>query len=187
MPGVRVLPGAQEARVIWAFSFLQAEVDLVSRDLSKHYQFMDYALQEAQKAIKLGEIPIGAIVVDETGNVVASGYNLRETAADPTAHAEILALRAAGKVLGDWRLEKCSLYVTLEPCPMCAGAIVNARIKNLIFGAYDPKAGAAGTLMDVTSHPKLNHRVNVTGGVRAEECAALLRLFFGKLRSGMIP
>ncbi|MFP4200951.1 MAG: tRNA adenosine(34) deaminase TadA [Clostridia bacterium] len=149
--------------------------------------FMGIALEEAAAAAKLGEVPIGAVVVDPTGEVVGRGHNLRETSDDPTAHAEILALRQAGNRLGDWRLEGCQLYVTLEPCPMCAGAAVNARISRLIFGVHDPKAGAAGTLYNIPADSRLNHRMEVVGGVLAVECGNILRSFFRNLRSGSAP
>ena len=146
--------------------------------------YMDLALGEAEAAAVLGEVPIGAVVVDPTGTVVGRGHNLRETNDDPTAHAEILALREAGGSLGDWRLEECDLFVTLEPCAMCAGAAVNARIRRVVFGVHDPKAGAAGTLWSIPDDPRLNHRVEVVSGVRSRECRAVLREFFRELRSG---
>jgi len=139
--------------------------------------FMDEALREAYRARDLGEVPVGAVVVCD-GEIVGRGCNKRETDHDPLAHAEILAIRDAAQALGRWRLSGCSLYVTLEPCPMCAGAIVNARLDRLVFAAYDPRVGAAGTLMDLVRHPNMNHRAEVTGGVRADQSAALLRQFF---------
>lgn len=138
---------------------------------------MDEALREAYRARDLGEVPVGAVVVCD-GEIVGRGCNKRETDHDPLAHAEILAIRDAAQALGRWRLSGCSLYVTLEPCPMCAGAIVNARLDRLVFAAYDPRVGAAGTLMDLVRHPNMNHRAEVTGGVRADQSAALLRQFF---------
>ena len=145
--------------------------------------FMAEALAEARRALALGEVPIGAVAVYE-GRIIARAHNLRETAHDPTAHAEILVLREAGRLLGDWRLEGVTLYVTLEPCPMCAGAIVLARIPRLVYGAPDPKAGAAGTLMNLVQHDRLNHRVEVRPGVLAEASRDLLRGFFRRLRQG---
>ena len=140
------------------------------------------ALEAAQEAIGTGEVPIGAVVIDATGTVLASAHNARETSADPTAHAEVLALRAAGAALGTWQLVGCTLAVTLEPCTMCAGAIVLARIDRVVFGAWDPKAGAAGSLRDVLRDRRLNHRPEVVGGVRADECAVLLDRFFAGKR-----
>ncbi|HEY8414166.1 MAG TPA: tRNA adenosine(34) deaminase TadA [Thermaerobacter sp.] len=143
--------------------------------------FMAEALAEARRALAIGEVPIGAVAVRD-GRIIARAHNLRETAHDPTAHAEILVLREAGRLLGDWRLEGVTLYVTLEPCPMCAGAIVLARIPRLVYGADDPKAGAAGTLMNLVEHDRLNHRVEVRRGVLAEASGELLREFFRALR-----
>lgn len=145
-------------------------------------RFMAEALREAEKALALDEVPIGAVVVYE-GTVFARGYNQRESAGDPTAHAEILALRAAAARRGSWRLHGMTLYVTLEPCPMCAGALVNARLDRLVFGAFDPKAGAAGSLMNITNDARLNHRLAVTGGVLAEPAGQLLRDFFQRKRA----
>ena len=128
------------------------------------------------------DVPIGAVVLDASGAVIASAVNERELAHDPTAHAEILALRRAGAALGSWQLTGCTLAVTLEPCTMCAGALVLARVDRVVFGAWDPKAGAAGSLWDVLRDRRLNHRPEVVGGVRAEECAALLDAFFAARR-----
>lgn len=144
---------------------------------------MRLALDEARAALAHGDVPIGAVVVDASGAVLARAHNERELTGDPTAHAEVLALRrAAAKAQGPdapgWRLEDCTLVVTLEPCTMCAGALVNARIGRLVFGAYDPKAGAVASLWDVVRDPRLNHRVEVVGGVAEDACAALLRDFF---------
>lgn len=141
---------------------------------------MDAALEYARAAAEWGDVPIGAVVVDASGQVVAGAGNQRERDGDPTAHAEILALREAARVAGDggWRLEDCTLVVTLEPCVMCAGAIVNSRIRRLVFGAFDPKAGAAASVWDLVRDPLVNHRVAVVAGVAAEECGALLRDFF---------
>ena len=128
------------------------------------------------------EMPIAAVVVDQGGAVIGRGVNRRETDSDPTAHAEILALRAAGQALGDWRLSGCTLAVTLEPCTMCAGATVLARVDRLVFGAFDDKAGAVGGLWDVVRDPRLNHAVEVVGGVRSAQCAELLSGFFEQRR-----
>jgi tRNA(adenine34) deaminase len=148
--------------------------------------WMREALREAEAAARVGEVPIGAVVVHE-GRVLARAKNRRETDRDPTAHAEVLALREAARALGSWRLSGCALVVTLEPCFMCAGALVNARVDRLVFGAADLKAGAVGSLADVCRDPRLNHRVAVTGGVLARESAALLRSFFAARRAPIRP
>lgn len=138
---------------------------------------MDVALEEARAALEHGDVPVGAVVVRD-GDELARGHNRREVDQDPTAHAELLAIRRAAAALGSWRLEGCTLYVTLEPCTMCAGAIVLARVPTVVFGAEDPKAGAAGALWDVLDDARLNHRCEVVRGVRAAECGDLLRTFF---------
>jgi tRNA(adenine34) deaminase len=140
------------------------------------------ALAQARLAGAAGDVPIGAVVFDTAGVVIGTGFNERERRHDPTAHAEVLALRAAGAALGEWQLTGCTLAVTLEPCTMCAGALVLARIERLVFGAWDPKAGAVGSLWDVVRDRRLNHRPQVVGGVLAEECAALLDAFFAGKR-----
>lgn len=141
-------------------------------------------MAEAQKAAALDEVPIGSVIVHlPTGQIIGRGHNRRQTDHDPTAHAEILAMRQAGSFLGDWRLVECALVVTLEPCPMCAGALVNARIAELIYGCDDPKAGAVRTLYQIPNDPRLNHRVQVTAGILAEECAQLLCDFFKRQRA----
>ncbi|MDX1502828.1 MAG: tRNA adenosine(34) deaminase TadA [Thermoanaerobaculia bacterium] len=145
---------------------------------------MRAALEQARRAAAEGEVPVGAVVVRE-GRQIASGYNRRESG-DPLAHAEIEAIRAAAAVTPGWRLSGCTLYVTLEPCAMCAGALVNSRIDRLVYGAPDPKAGFCGSLGDLTRDPRLNHRLEVAGGVLAEECGELLRAFFARLRGGSI-
>ncbi len=145
---------------------------------------MRMALDEAALAASAGDVPVGAVVVSPTGVVLACGRNLREATADATAHAEVVALRAASAVLGAWRLDGCTLVVTLEPCTMCAGALVLARVSRLVFGAWDPKAGAAGSVRDVVRDPRLNHRVEVVGGVLESECASLLSDFFAGHREG---
>lgn len=144
--------------------------------------FMREALALARRAAGQGEVPVGALVVQE-GIVLGRAHNRRELDRDPTAHAEILALREAAARLGTWRLEDCTLYVTLEPCFMCAGAVVNARVGRLVFGAADPKAGAVGSLADVPGDPRLNHRLPVEGGVLAEACGQVLRDFFAARRA----
>ena len=147
-------------------------------------EFMLQAIELARSAAAIGEVPIGCVVVnDQTGQVIGRGYNRREADRDPTAHAEIIALREAGREMGHWRLGDCTLYVTLEPCPMCAGAIVNARIGRLVYGCDDPKAGAVRTLFQLCEDPRLNHRVKVESGVMAEQSAMLLREFFQAQRS----
>ncbi len=143
---------------------------------------MKLALQEAEKAFEQNEVPVGAIVVHK-GRIIAKGYNQIELLQDPTAHAEMIALTAAANHLQSRRLEDCTLYVTLEPCPMCAGAIVLAMIPTLVFGAYDPKAGACGTLMNIVEDKRLNHSPHVVGGVCDRESEELLKGFFGRVRS----
>ena len=143
---------------------------------------MRAALAEAAAAADAGDVPVGAVVLDGTGSVIAVGRNRREADADPTAHAEILAIRAAARAIGSWRLDGLTLVVTLEPCTMCAGAITSARLSRLVYGAADPRAGAVGSLWDVLRDQRLNHRPEVIGGVLADECAAVLREFFAARR-----
>lgn len=142
---------------------------------------MNLALQQAMSAARLGEVPIGAIIV-QGNRIVGQGFNRRETWRDPTAHAEMIAIRDASETLGGWRLPNCTLYVTVEPCAMCAGAILQARIERVVFGVADPKAGCAGTLYNLLQDERMNHRVEVTSGVCAEACASLLSHFFQELR-----
>jgi len=142
---------------------------------------MDRALELARAAADLGEVPVGAVAVKD-GRIVGEGFNRRETDKDPLAHAEVLALRAAARSLDAWRLTGVTLYVTLEPCAMCAGALVQSRLTRLVYGTVDPKAGAVGSLYDIARDSRHNHRVEVVSGVRAEECAALLKTFFRALR-----
>lgn len=144
--------------------------------------FMAAALKEAEKAARKGEVPVGAVIVAE-GKVIARGHNKRELANDPAAHAELLAIRAAAKKLGRWRLSGTTLYVTLEPCLMCMGAIILARVPRLVFGALDPKAGACGSLYDISEDKRLNHRVHVTSGVLGIESQEALKDFFRRLRA----
>lgn len=144
--------------------------------------YMKLALMEAQKAYDLEEVPIGAILVDEAGNVVAQGHNMREIWHDATAHAEMIALREACQKLGRWRLSGLTLYVTIEPCPMCAGALVMSRVDRVVYGSTDAKAGAAESLFNILSHPSLNHQIEVTAGVMQEECAGLMKRFFAERR-----
>ncbi|HEY3005154.1 MAG TPA: tRNA adenosine(34) deaminase TadA [Kribbellaceae bacterium] len=143
---------------------------------------MTAALAEASLADGTADVPIGAVVVDEAGEIIGRGHNEREATGDPTAHAEIVAIRQAAAAVGEWRLEGCTLVVTLEPCTMCAGAIVLARVDRVVFGAYDEKAGAVGSLWDVVRDRRLNHRPEVVGGVMADETGAVLRDFFGRHR-----
>lgn len=151
-----------------------------------HERFMDEALALAEQAAALGEVPVGAVVA-HAGAVIGRGRNARERLQDPLAHAEIFAIREAAQHLGSFRLEDTALYVTLEPCPMCAGAIVNARIPIVVYGCDDPKAGAARTLFRLLEDPRLNHRAQVIPGVRAERAAALLSSFFSELRNPKKP
>jgi tRNA(adenine34) deaminase len=153
-----------------------------SPDSAFHEQAMEVALEEARQAQNHGDVPIGAAIFRD-GELLARAGNERELRKDPTAHAEVLAIRAAAELLGGWRLPGTTLYVTLEPCAMCAGAIVLARIPTVVFGTVDPKAGAAGSVLDVLAEPALNHRPQVVAGVRQEECAAVLRGFFASRRS----
>lgn len=146
-----------------------------------HESYMMLAIEEAKKAEAIGEVPIGAIIVKDD-EVIASSYNLRESRQKASAHAELLAIEKANEVVGSWRLEECTLYVTLEPCPMCAGAILQSRIPSVVFGAYDPKAGCTGTLMNLLDDSRFNHRAEVIPEVLEGECARLLTDFFRKLR-----
>ena len=139
---------------------------------------MRLALEQARRAEEHGDVPVGALVLGPDGRLLAAAGNERELTGDPTAHAEVLALRRASAALGAWRLSGCTLVVTLEPCTMCAGALVLARVATLVFGAYDPKAGAVASLFDVVRDPRLNHRVDVRGGILADECGTLLQQFF---------
>ncbi|MFY9588149.1 MAG: tRNA adenosine(34) deaminase TadA [Actinomycetota bacterium] len=149
--------------------------------------FMNVALEEARAALSHGDVPIGCVIVDSSGIELARAHNAREETGDPTAHAELLALKRAAEKVGSWRLVGTTMYVTLEPCPMCAGALVLARVKGLVYGADDPKAGAVGSLYDIVRDPRLNHRLDVRIGVRAEEAAALLKAFFKEKRADTPP
>jgi tRNA(adenine34) deaminase len=144
-------------------------------------RYMQEALELARKALEAEDVPVGALVVYQ-GRVIGRGYNQREKLQDPTAHAEMLALTAAAEYIGHWRLEDCTVYVTLEPCPMCAGALVQARVGRLVFGAADAKAGACGTLYEITQDSRLNHQVETVAGVMADACVELLREFFRRRR-----
>jgi tRNA(adenine34) deaminase len=157
--------------------------DLHDDDLARDRRWMTEALAEADAAATEGEVPVGCVIVGEDGALLARGHNRRESEDDPTAHAEMIALRAAARALGSWRLERTTLYVTLEPCVMCAGAIVNARVPRVVWGCDDPKAGACKTLYTIGQDARLNHRYEMTDGVLGEECAARLRTFFAALRA----
>jgi len=149
-----------------------------------HVEHMKMALEEARTAAAEDEVPIGAVIVSMSAGVIGRAHNQREQLKDPTAHAEMIAITQAAQALGSWRLEGCVLYVTLEPCPMCAGAAVQARIPVIVYGATDPKAGACETLYRIASDPRLNHRAQIVGGVLAEGCATLLSDFFAAKRRG---
>ncbi|GAB3272285.1 nucleoside deaminase [Arthrobacter pigmenti] len=150
--------------------------------MDRYTAWMDLALSEARQALTTDDVPIGAVIVGQDGTVVGAGRNEREATADPTAHAEIIAIRQAARALGRWRLEDCTLAVTLEPCTMCAGAVVLSRIPRVVFGAWDEKAGAAGSVFDILRERRLNHWVEVYTGVREDECSGLLREFFARQR-----
>jgi tRNA(adenine34) deaminase len=157
------------------------ELDPLDNPLQPHERWMQAALAEARAAFEAGEVPIGAVIVREDRLIAAAG-NQRESLNDPTAHAEMIAITQAAQALGSWRLIDCTLYVTLEPCPMCAGAIVQARVPRVYYGATDPKAGACHTLFQLTSDVRLNHQAIVIGGLLKEECRALLQEFFAQQR-----
>ncbi|HOA81834.1 MAG TPA: tRNA adenosine(34) deaminase TadA [Defluviitaleaceae bacterium] len=151
----------------------------------KDVAFMQEALSLAKKAKDLDEVPIGAVIVFND-KIIAKGYNQRNTKKNPLAHAEIQAIEEAAKVIGDWRLEGCSIYVTLEPCPMCAGAIVQARIDKIIFGTRNPKAGCGGSIINILDEPKFNHQVEIVEGICQEECSKILKDFFAEMRNKRI-
>jgi tRNA(adenine34) deaminase len=155
-------------------------------DLQSDHYFMGEALRQAARAYEAGEVPVGAVIARE-GRVIARAFNQVELLRDATAHAEMLAITQAEEVAGDWRLTDCTLYVTKEPCPMCAGAIVHVRLSRVVFGASDPKAGAAGSALNLLQFPSLNHRSEITSGVREAECRALLRQFFAEQRRQAKP
>ena len=158
-----------------------ARLILIINTVNDDERYMREALIEAQRAFELGEVPVGAVAVRD-GVIIARGHNLRETRRDPTAHAEMIALQQASQVLRGWRLLGTTLYCTLEPCSMCAAAMVHARLPRLVYGAPDPKMGAAGSVLNLTASPLLNHRIEVVGGVLAEEAEAILARFFQRLR-----
>lgn len=149
--------------------------------LKDDYYFMKKALEQAKRAYMIGEVPVGAVVVKD-GAIISRGYNMRETKKDPTAHAELIAMKSAAKKLNSWRLSGCTLYVTLEPCPMCSGVIINSRIDKVVFGAYDAKAGCCTTLYHLCNDERFNHRAQILGGVMQESCAEILSNFFKEKR-----
>ncbi len=149
--------------------------------ISIQEKYMKEALKQARKAYALGEVPIGCVIVHQ-GKIIGRGYNRRNTDKNTLAHAEITAIKKASKIIGDWRLEECTLYVTLEPCQMCAGAIVQARIPEVVMGCMNPKAGCAGSILNILEMPQFNHQVSVTRGILEQECSNLLKLFFTDLR-----
>jgi tRNA(adenine34) deaminase len=165
-----------------ALSQSKREIPMNERSFKDDEYFMRLALREAERALEHDDVPIGAVVVRDDAEVLAAAHNERELRGDPTAHAEILALREAARALGSWRVLDATLYVTLEPCAMCAGAIVLARTPRVVYGAADPKAGACGSVLDVVSDPRLNHRPEVVSGMLAPECGELLSKFFASRR-----
>lgn len=157
---------------------------MIAEDVFSNEYFMAEALKLAEQAALCDEVPVGAVIVHENRIIVRS-YNTRELSQNPIAHAEVLSLQAAASVLNSWRLDQCDLYVTLEPCPMCLGAAINSRIKKIIYGASDPKAGACGSVLNFYAHPGLNHSIEVVGGVMAEECGTILSDFFRAKRKSL--
>ena len=155
-------------------------------DLQSDHYFMGEALRQARRAFESEEVPVGAVVV-RAGRIIARAFNQVELLRDATAHAEMLALTQAEQAVGDWRLTDCTLYVTKEPCPMCAGAIVHVRLARIVFGVGDPQGGAAGGALNLLQHPALNHRCEITGGVREVECRSLLKSFFARQRARAKP
>ena len=153
----------------------------MKKRLTKSEKYMKAALREAKKAYKIDEVPIGCVIVQQD-KIIARGYNRRNIDKSATAHAEITAIKKAGKKTGDWRLEDCTMYITLEPCQMCAGAIVQARMKEVVIGAMNPKAGCAGSVLNLLKMQQFNHQVQITTGVLGDECSALLTQFFSELR-----
>lgn len=153
----------------------------MAKIISVQERYMKEALKQAKKAYKLGEVPIGCVIVHE-GKIIGRGYNRRNTDKNTLAHAEITAINRASKIIGDWRLEECTLYVTLEPCQMCAGAIVQARIPEVVMGCMNPKAGCAGSILNILDMPQFNHQVSVTRGILEQECSDMLKTFFAQLR-----
>ena len=173
-------PGSDHARGAWSAGGAAQHGAAAVQPADE--RFMRLAIEQAQLATAHGDVPVGAVIVDERGDVIATGHNERELRQDPSAHAEMIALRSAAEHIGHWRLLGTTLYVTLEPCAMCAGAIVLARVPRVVYGTDDPKAGAAGSVLDILAEPRLNHRPQVTAGVLQPECAALLKDFFAARR-----
>lgn len=160
-----------------------SQMEILCLNMStKDERYMREALLEAQQAFDKDEVPVGAVIVHED-KIIARAHNLRETTQDPTTHAEMLAIQAASHYLGSFRLEDCTLYVTLEPCVMCSGALVLSRVPRVVYGATDPKGGAAGSLMNLLEEPRFNHRAEVISGVLEEECSTMLKYFFRRLRA----
>ena len=157
------------------------EPEMMTTEMTESEKYMREALIEAEKALAAGEVPIGAVMVRD-GEIIARGHNLRNTDKNPLRHAEIDVIDASAKIVGDWRLEDCVLYVTVEPCPMCAGAIVQARIPKVVFGTRNSKAGCAGSVLDVLNEPKLNHQVEIEEGILQPECSAIMKQFFKRFR-----
>lgn len=148
---------------------------------TEHEKYMNEALSEAKKAFDIDEVPIGCVIV-RNGEIIARGYNRRNSEKNVLYHAEIIAINEAAKAVGDWRLEDCELYVTIEPCPMCAGAIIQARIPRVFYGAKNPKAGCGGSILNILNEPKFNHQADVTDGILEDECSILMKSFFKKFR-----
>ena len=157
------------------------EPEILTNEMTESEKYMTEALLEAEKALAAGEVPIGAVMV-RNGEIIARGHNLRNTDKNPLRHAEIDVIDASAKIVGDWRLEDCVLYVTVEPCPMCAGAIVQARIPKVVFGTRNSKAGCAGSVLDVLKEPKLNHQVEIEEGILHPQCSEIMKRFFKRFR-----
>lgn len=181
MARIRTKEEKDAARAATKEAQKQEWLDAQEQKKETHAAFMKEALKQAKKAAALGEVPIGCVIVHD-GKIIGRGYNRRNTDKSSLAHAEITAIRRAGKVIGDWRLEDCTLYVTLEPCQMCAGAIIQARIPEVIIGCMNPKAGCAGSIYNMLQEPAFNHQVRLLKGVLEEECSQVLKLFFKGLR-----
>lgn len=166
---------------VWRDIRLSQKDDTMAVFTNIQEKYMKEALKQAKKAYALGEVPIGCVIVHE-GKIIGRGYNRRNTDKNTLSHAEITAIRKASKIIGDWRLEECTLYVTLEPCQMCAGAIVQARIPEVVMGCMNPKAGCAGSILNILEMPQFNHQVTVSRGILEEECSEMLKTFFTELR-----
>lgn len=160
---------------------METSANLINEQKELHEKYMSEALKESYIAINIGEVPIGCVIVYKD-KIIGRGHNLRNSKKNPLCHAEIIAINQAAQVIGDWRLEECTLYVTVEPCPMCAGAIVQARIPNVVFGTRNIKAGCAGSILNILNEPKFNHQVNITEGILQSECAKPMGEFFKRFR-----